>query len=96
MPASTPSGREARWKTLQDIVDALYPEGFDVEIRPKAGLRLDAEQPRCKIKFAKATTDRKWQRQLMSELGKKGGEARRGRQAELSLEREACRRHGLS
>jgi hypothetical protein len=33
-------------------VDALYPEGYDVEIRPKVGLRHDAAQLRCKIRFA--------------------------------------------
>jgi transcriptional regulator with XRE-family HTH domain len=80
--ASTPSGRQAQWRTIQDIVDALYPEGYDVEIRPKVGLRLDAEQLRCKIKFvalSRAPTDRKLQRALMSELGRKGGIARRER-----------------
>jgi transcriptional regulator with XRE-family HTH domain len=81
--ASTPSGRQARWDTLQDIVDGLFPEGFDVVIKPKVGLRLDAEQLRCKIKFAAvaavaaAPTGRKLQRALMAELGRKGGIARR-------------------
>jgi hypothetical protein len=71
--ASTPSGRQARWDTLQDIVDALFPEGYDVEIRPKVGLRLDARQLRCKIKFAAALTDPKRQRELMRTLGREGG-----------------------
>jgi transcriptional regulator with XRE-family HTH domain len=75
--ASTPSGREARWATLQDIVDALFPEGYDVEIRPKVGMRLSAADLRCKIKFAAAMTDTKSQRELMRELGKRGGDARR-------------------
>jgi transcriptional regulator with XRE-family HTH domain len=84
--ASTPSGRQARWDTLQDIVDGLFPEGFDVVIKPKVGLRLDAEQLRCKIKFAASTTDRKLQRELMSELGKKGGEARREKYKNMTKE----------
>jgi hypothetical protein len=36
--ASTPSGRQANWRTLQDIVDALFPEGYDVVIKPKTGI----------------------------------------------------------
>ena len=86
--ASTPSGRQARWDTLQDIVDGLFPEGFDVVIKPKVGLRLDAEQLRCKIKFAKASasTDRKLQRELMRELGKKGGQARREKYKNMTKE----------
>jgi len=74
--ASTPSGREARWSTLQDILDALFPAGADVVIKPKVGMRLDAKQLRCKIKFAAALTDSKSQRALMSELGKRGAKAR--------------------
>jgi hypothetical protein len=84
---NTPSGRQAKWETIQDIVDAIFPEGVDVILRPKVGLRLNAEQLRCKIKFAKAaTTDRKLQRQLMAELGKKGGEARREKYKNMTKE----------
>lgn len=75
--ASTPSGRQAQWRTLQDLVDALFSEGYDVEIRPKVGMRLDAKQLRCKIKFAAASVNPKLQRELMRELGSKGGKARR-------------------
>jgi hypothetical protein len=75
--ADAPSGRQARWETLQDIVDALYPEGYDVEIRPKVGMRLGADELRCKIRFAAAPSDRRLQRELMRELGRKGGIARR-------------------
>lgn len=72
----TPSGRQARWETLQEIADALFPEGYDIEIRPKTGLRLGAEDLKCKIRFAAAPTDRKSQRDLMRELGRKGAAAR--------------------
>jgi hypothetical protein len=74
--ASTPSGRQARWDTLQDIVDALFPEGYDVVIKPKVGMRLDPARLRCKIKFAAAATNPKLQRDLMSEIGKIGARAR--------------------
>lgn len=73
----TPSGRQARWSTLQEFCDAAFPEGFDVEIRPKVGLRLDAKDLRCKIKFAAAPKDARSQRELMRELGRQGGIARR-------------------
>jgi hypothetical protein len=75
--ASTPSGRQSNWRTLQDLVDALYPTGFDIIVKPKSGLRLDPSQLRCKIKSATATVNPKSQRELMRELGSKGGIARR-------------------
>lgn len=31
----TPSGRQARWETLQLLIDAVYPDGFSVTIRPR-------------------------------------------------------------
>jgi hypothetical protein len=75
---------------LQDIVDALYPEGYDVEIRPKAGLRLDAAQLRCKIKFAAAAAGAKANpkllRELMRDLGRLGGKARQAKYQSLSPE----------
>jgi hypothetical protein len=80
----TPSGRQARWDTLQDIVDALYPAGFDVEIRPKTGLRLGPKELRCKIAFAASAIDKKSQREMMRALGKKGGEARREKYKTMS------------
>ena len=84
--ADSPSGRQARWDTLQDIVDALFPEGYDVEIRPKAGLRLGPQDLRCKILLAAAPTDKKLQREVMRVLGKKGGEARREKYKTMSRE----------
>lgn len=30
-----PSGRQAQWRTLQNLVDSLYPFGFEIRIRPK-------------------------------------------------------------
>jgi len=83
--ADSPSGRQSRWETLQDIVDSLFPEGYDVEIRPKTGLRLGPNELRCKIAFAAAvTTDKKSQREMMRALGKKGGEARREKYKTMS------------
>jgi hypothetical protein len=82
--ADSPSGRQSRWETLQDIVDSLFPEGYDIEIRPKTGLRLGPNELRCKIAFAAAATDKKSQRELLRALGKKGGEARREKYKTMS------------
>jgi len=84
--ASTPSGREARWSTLQDIVDALFPAGYDVVIKSKTGMRLNPDQLRCKIKFAAAAVNPTSQRDLMSTIGKKGGEARREKYKTMTKE----------
>ena len=83
--ASTPSGRQAQWRTIQDIVDALFPEGYDVVIKPKVGMRLDPSQLRCKIKFAAAAAaNPKLQRELMSEIGKAGAKARIAKYAAMT------------
>jgi hypothetical protein len=31
----TPSGRQSKWETLQNLIDALFPNGVHVEIREK-------------------------------------------------------------
>lgn len=33
----TPSGRQASWPTLDLVMQALYPDGFDIIIRPRDG-----------------------------------------------------------
>ncbi|PDT69221.1 hypothetical protein CO683_14755 [Bradyrhizobium ottawaense] len=73
--SDSPRGRQAQWSTIQELVDALFPEGVDIELRPKKGLRLEPEDLRCKIRFAAAPKDPRTHRELMRELGKKGAEA---------------------
>jgi hypothetical protein len=60
-----PSGRQARWETLQLVVSALFPGGFDVEIKHKAGDPLTAENHRLKVMFAAADNNRLSRRELM-------------------------------
>ncbi|MBR1249192.1 hypothetical protein JQ609_19970 [Bradyrhizobium sp. AUGA SZCCT0169] len=85
--ADAPSGRQSRWETIQDVVDCLYPEGYDLEIRPRKGLRLGPGDLRCKIAFASASGgDTRSQRDLMRALGKLGGEARRDKYKNMSSE----------
>jgi len=35
--ADGPNGRQAQWQTVDEICHALFPDGFEIEIRPAAG-----------------------------------------------------------
>jgi len=74
--ADRPSGRQAQWKTLHLIVTALFPAGFDLQLKHKPGGILTAENHWLKVKFAASDHDRLARRALMSELGKRGAAAR--------------------
>ncbi|MCU1273072.1 MAG: hypothetical protein JWO48_503 [Bryobacterales bacterium] len=80
------SGRQANWPTLHLIVSALWSEGFDLVIKDKPGGTLTAEGVRMKIRHAAADHDRISRRELMSTLGKKGGEARGKKYKEMTKE----------
>lgn len=71
------SGRQARWDTLQLVLDALFPGGFDVSITPTNKGTLTAIEYRRLLRVSAAGTDRKLMRALMTEIGKLGGSARR-------------------
>lgn len=77
--ADSPSGRQAQWATLQVIVDALFPTGFDVEIRARPGAPKDYDSLKAQLLQLRAHHDPRTQRELMSKIGKKGGEAARGK-----------------
>jgi hypothetical protein len=77
--ADRPSGRQARWETLHLIISALFPGGFDVLIKPKPGELLTPEVQRLKVKYAAADHCPRARRDLMRELGRRGGIARRER-----------------
>ena len=47
--ADAPSGRRASWDMVQLLVDALFPNGFDVEIRPRPGSFFDPLRQKAKI-----------------------------------------------
>lgn len=74
--ADQPSGRQAQWGTLQTIVDALFPGGFDVEIRPKPGQPMTCDGLKARLLQLRASVDPKSQRELMRELSIKGNAAR--------------------
>lgn len=69
--ADTPSGRQASWETLQLVVDALFPDGFEVEIKVAKGT-MSADDQRRRMRFAAANTNPRSQRELMSDIRKLG------------------------
>jgi hypothetical protein len=69
------TGRQAQWKTLDLIVTALWPQGFDLQMTHKPGGILTAENHR----FAAADNNRLSRRELMRELGKRGAAARKAK-----------------
>jgi hypothetical protein len=79
------SGRQARWETLSLIVTALWPLGFDLQMTHKPGGILTAEDHRLKVMFAAADNNRLSRRELMRELGRRGGIARREKLAAMPL-----------
>lgn len=93
--AETVSGRVARYETLQCILDVLFPDGFDVAIKPKNGPELDALSLRYKVRCAAAANDVKIQRELMAELGRKGAE-NRNRHLSPFQRRQIARKAGLA
>lgn len=75
--ADTPSGRQAQWGTLQIIVEALFPHGFDVTITPKPGQIMTEDSLKAKLLHLQAAKDPKSQRQLMAELSALAAEGRK-------------------
>jgi hypothetical protein len=75
--ADRPSGRQGTWASLHLVISALFPMGFDLELRPKQGGALTAESHALKVKFAAADHCPKTRRDLMRELGRRGAAARK-------------------
>jgi hypothetical protein len=76
--ADARSGRQAEWQTLQAIIDALYPGGFDLELKPKpGGAAVTVRQFAEKLAHLKAAYERREQRALMRELSRRAVAARR-------------------
>jgi hypothetical protein len=71
------SGRQARYETVEQWLAALFPAGYDTAIHARNGLCMSELEQRRKIRLTASSYDRKSQRDLMSELGRKGGTAPR-------------------
>jgi hypothetical protein len=88
------SGRCVTWDTLQLVVSALWPAGFDLEIKHKANDPLTAERHRLKVMFSAADNNRLSRRELMRELGKRGAAARKlklGKRERKKIARKASK-----
>jgi hypothetical protein len=68
----TRTGRIAGWNTLQLVIEALFPKGFEVIIRQKDGAVLDEPSIRKMTYIARVPFDRKAQRELMADYGRRG------------------------
>jgi hypothetical protein len=66
--ADAASGRQAQWKTLQDIIDALFPSGVDVVIRPGSDSMHTAVSFQNKLRHVQAVHNPKTQRELMADI----------------------------
>ncbi len=63
----TPSGRQAGWATLDLLMAAIYPDGFDLIVRPRDGSRsLKLMPPRSQTVDAR-------ERAIMQKMGRRGG-----------------------
>lgn len=90
----TSSGRLSRWSALQLLIDFLFIDGFDLEIRPKRGPQLTAVCSKLKIKAAAANFQRPSLRQRMRELAALAAEARR--KIPPAKRRDIARRAGIA
>lgn len=69
----TSSGRQAQWGTLQCIIDALFPDGFDLRIAASSGPALDALSFKYSLRYDRAFADTKSRREVLAEWGRRGG-----------------------
>lgn len=65
-----PSGRQARWETVQLFVDALFPDGFDLQLIPKSGRGFEAARYKVLIRWGQTVHNRKSLSEIMSDVAK--------------------------
>lgn len=70
--ADTPSGRQAQWPTLQTIIDALYPHGFEVIIKPKPGAVIGPDDMKAARLELRARENPVLMREIMAQRGAMG------------------------
>jgi hypothetical protein len=102
----TPSGRQARWETLQLVLDAVYPGGFRLRLQPVVGMAAIRASLNRKLSHGgqmlsglsinereagKGLLGRVALRDLAREAGRKGGIARRARLTQRQRHRIARR-----
>jgi hypothetical protein len=99
--ANTPSGRQAGWRIIQYVVDALYPRGARIKVIPCRKRKRSAAGVNGGNGHSIETSQdvppklvRDWLRVRMSTIGQKGGKARQRamtKQERSALAREAAR-----
>lgn len=75
--ADEPSGRQAQWPTVQRIVEALFPHGFDLIIKAKPGPLFEPINLKAKLLGLRAMTDKLSQREYMTNLSVQAAAARK-------------------
>lgn len=70
--ADTPSGRQASWESLQRIIDALFPHGFDVIVRAKPGQVISATDMKARILAIRERENPETHREIMARRGHAG------------------------
>jgi hypothetical protein len=91
----TKSGRLARWQTVQTIVDALLPDGYAVRIEPsKESQKIREYGIKYHVKQIAKHYDRLTRREIMQDLGRRGG--RRSGEARARMADERRRRKELA
>ena len=70
--ADTASGRVAQWQTLQAVVDVLFHDGFELQMKPTSNGMLTTAGTKRKIMAEAATWNRSIRREMMAELGRRG------------------------
>lgn len=71
--ADTKSGRQANWSTVQLMIDALFPDGHALILRPKKRPCLTADSQRVAVRFAGARFDAETRQDFMRDIARKGG-----------------------
>lgn len=69
----TPSGRQMGWRSLQTFFDLIFPDGFELRIKRKAGPQFDALSLKYAMRYDKAFAKAKTRREMLAEWGRKGG-----------------------
>lgn len=70
------NGRVPTPPVLQALIATVHPDGFDLVINPRTGPALDAISHRFKVRAAAAVNSPRALRDVMRELGRKGGRSR--------------------
>jgi hypothetical protein len=81
------AGRQATWESVQRVIDALFPDGFDLMVKPRKGPELDKLSMKFKARFGQPFRAGKAIREHMSELSRRATPEARSRGRKQHIER---------